>query len=318
MNYGFETDPAAEARRRLADLDPANPFHAEAYLDARRTLGFTPVVIAAEGPREAAACAAFVKAGRLGRTLEIPSLATFADDDAFWEALMGFCRTARVTDLIVDTFASSVTAIPTLPGERERRDRCEFVMDLTAGDVSDRLHSKHRQSIKRATKLGIRIEQPGQTGLEDHARTKAVAMERRGQFAGGPNAVYESKEAVALLATGAGTIVQARLEGQVVSTALFLQAREGIFYHLAGTTQEGRSAGASHLLLFEWMKQAQAKGCRRFNLGGTAPGHEGLVRFKSRFGAEEVRLEAVRASVGGATSRWSQSAIRLIRKTFSR
>ncbi len=319
MSYGFEIDPTAEAQRRLADLDPANPFHAEAYLDARREMGFRPVVISADGATQtAAACAAFLKDGRLSRILEIPSLPNFAAAEPFWEALMSFCRSTQAAELIVDTFASPATVIPTLPGERERRERCEFVVDLASGDFADRIHTKHRQSVKRATKLGIRIEQSGPAGLADHARTKAAAMERRGQALEGAGADHELKEAAVLLAGGGGTLVQARLEGRVVSSALFLQAREGTYYHSAGTTPEGRSAGASHLLLFEWMKQTQARGCRRFNLGGTVPGHEGLVRFKSRFGAEEVRLQAVRTDVGGAMNRWSQTAIRLLRKTFSR
>ncbi len=319
MKFGFETDPSVEVQRRLAGLDPANPFHTEAYLAAKRELGFRPVVITAEGGGlTVAACAAFLKDGRLNRILEIPSLASFVAGSSCWNALMEFCGNSQVAELIVDTFASPAVEIPTLPGERERRERCEFVVDLTSDDVFDRLHSKHRQSVKRAVKLGIRIEEPGEAGLADHVRTKAAAMERRGQSPGGPATDHESKEAAALLAGGAGTIVQARLEGRVVSSALFLQAREGTYYHSAGTTPEGRSAGASHLLLFEWMKQARSRGCRRFNLGGTVPGHEGLVRFKSRFGAEGIRLQAVRADVGGAMNRWAQSTIRLLRKTFSR
>lgn len=67
----IRSEPAAAARLELAW--PMNPFAAVAYLQARTAMGDDAWVLM-DRERVAPVCAAFLRAGRLHRTLMIPSV----------------------------------------------------------------------------------------------------------------------------------------------------------------------------------------------------------------------------------------------------
>ena len=115
----------------LAELDPCNPFHTFEYKEAMRAPSTQPWLFCLrENGRILAGCLAFLRKGRLNRSLEIPSVPCLPSGDHFWAGLVNFCRQARVSDLSVGSFASASAVIPALPGEKSRRMRVEYSVVL--------------------------------------------------------------------------------------------------------------------------------------------------------------------------------------------
>ena len=89
----------------------------------------------------------------------------------------------------------------------------------------------------------------------------------------------------------------AEIDGEVVASALCLASPPWLHYHLSGTTDAGRSTGASTLVLLEAARWAQAQGYERFHLGGGLGGKaDSLHHFKARFDPDGL----VPAAVGKA------------------
>ena len=303
MRYEFYAvpDPSNEVCSEVAALAPTNPFYAHAYLQARRSLGFRPWMLALRwGEPMVAACTAFVKAGYLNRSLEISSLPVLQDPDTFWEGLLGFCRRLRVSYLEVNSFASSVAAIPPLSGEVGRRGRAEYVLDLQKPGLWDRLSSNHARNIKRARGAGLQVRRARDPlACGDHAGLVEVSMgRRRGRGESAPGDI-ETRSFEALFRSGAGELFQAVSDGSVMSSVLVLRAERGAYYQSAGTTADGMACGASHFLLYETANTLRQELLEVFNLGGAGRDNPGLERFKVGFGATVVELEAAEFFLGG-------------------
>ena len=164
--------------------------------------------------------------------------------------------------------------------------RLEPERDLLAG-----LHFKHRNKVRKAENAGARVTQYACLGefvplYEDTMRRldadpfyffEQAYWERLGEL---PPARFD-----------------AAIGGEVVASALCLATPPWLHYHLSGTTEQGRSTGASTLVLLEAARWAQAAGYERFHLGGGLGGQaDALHHFKARFDPEGL----VPAAVGKA------------------
>lgn len=105
----------------------------------------------------------------LRNSLVIPSLPPVSRPEVFCPGLLDLCQELKVWRLQIDTYSSLTVEIPQLPGELERRTRCEFVLDLERGDISDRLSGQHRRSISRAVKAGLRIRRTREASARSSA-----------------------------------------------------------------------------------------------------------------------------------------------------
>ncbi len=286
-------DPCPELRARLASLGPDNPFLTSAYLAAKEALGFqVAILFLREGDESIAACPAFLRTGRLRRTLEIESIPTLPDGETYWRELIRLCHRLEVSDLVVGSFSSAVARIPALASERSRRTRCEYVLSLRDWDPDRSLTTSHRRNVRAAHKAGLELRRISDaSGAEDHLRLIARSFERR-RRRGESVSLVGGREIGALARAGAGAFFQATQQGRVLSSLLLLLAERGAYYHSAGTSDNGMRRGASHFLTHAVAQQLRRKSFSSFNLGGAVPPQDGLVRFKRGFGAHPVELEA--------------------------
>jgi hypothetical protein len=309
VQFTATPDPDRVQIGESAGLVPQNPFYTWSYVEARRAMGDRPWVLALRrGTQTVACCPAFLRVGRLSRSLEIPSWPDCDADDAgrFWQALLGFCRQRGVTRLELNSFASATVSIPIWPGEQFRRKRCEYVLDLgiPKTDLWKRLSSNHARNIKRARKLGLtvmRTREPDACRI--HTRLMAASLERRKDRG---ESVFENdalQPVLALTKHGAGELFQIVGQEQVLSSILVLIAAKGAYYHSAGTSPEGMTCGASHFLIQDITQTLQGDGLERFNLGGADDTNAGLERFKTGFGAIATELEAAEFSFAGPLRR---------------
>ena len=308
-------EPSSERCERIAALARDNPFWTHAYARARHALGdevWAFELGACGEPRFA--CTGFLRAGRLRRILEIPSVPPVARENPFWSELLGFCRARGVSELTLGSFASPRSLVPVLAGEVDRCARREFVLELQQPGLWQGLSSNHARNWKRGHKAGLELSRgAGPKAMVVHAELIGASLDRRRQRAEAVEAGGTGEEASTLERAGAATLFQAVADGAVLSSILVLRAERGGYYHSAGTSPHGMACGASHFLVRETAEALRAEGSERFNLGGVRAGSDGLERFKAGFGAVPRELEAVHLELGGGLRRCVLSLAKWLR-----
>jgi lipid II:glycine glycyltransferase (peptidoglycan interpeptide bridge formation enzyme) len=307
---------ARELCSEVAALDPCNPFHTFEYAEAMRSLGTQPwLLLLKEDGRVIGGCTGFLRAGRIKRSLEIPSVPWISPAEIFWAGLSGFCRQKRVSELSLDSFASARTEIPSIPGELSRRVRVEYVLPLANSDFSSGMSSNHKRNAQKAQKAGVTIERTTEVAAsKDHVRLQDASMERRMDRGEAVVADAQTRTPAALVKHGAAEFFRATRDGQVLSSILVLRAGRGAYYHSAGTSQEGMSIGASHFLIRQVAETLRHEGMEKFNLGGADASTPGLERFKTGFGCQAVQLEAAQFYVGTPLQRGLGAVVSLVRR----
>ena len=293
MEFISNDNPSEAQCAELTAQCPTNPFYTQGYVEAQRSLGFAPwALIVREKDCIKTGCTAFMKTGRLSRSLEITSFPMLDDHDFFWERLIRFCMSRGVTHLKVETFASSVAIIPSENGEASRRKRSEFLLELQKPDLRGKISKNHARNIKRGLKAGLHVlRAKDRRACQAHSELIAASMTRRGNRGEKVSEMVPEGTFRAYTRSGAGELFQAFLGETVLSSVLVLLAEKGAYYHSAGNTPEGMALGASHFLIQEIANVLRDQSFQVFNLGGSDHSNPGLSRFKAGFGARVVDLE---------------------------
>jgi lipid II:glycine glycyltransferase (peptidoglycan interpeptide bridge formation enzyme) len=237
-----------------------------------------------------------------------------ADSAAFWDGMFATCRRARVTNLEVHSYASVACAIPKSQYETYRVPRTEYVINLSEPDLCGPLRANCRRSINRARREGMSIRRStSETDALIHCGLLAESMVRRQGRGENVSAVANPKPILAYLRSGSGILIQAIWSDEVVSSMLVLLSQNGCYEQSSGTSVEGMKRCASHFLVFEAASQLKSEGKVVFNLGGVSGDNPGLVLFKTGFGPEERRLEAVDLELGSRFHRTLVSTLRSLR-----
>ena len=210
--------------------------------------------------------------------------------DGFWEAYEKWARErgavttfVRFHPLLGNQRGAPIHVEPLAPTVAWRLDPGR---DLRAG-----LHFKHRNKVTKAENAGATVAQ--HDGLGEFVPLYEDTMRRLGAD---PFYLFEPAYWERLAGLPLARF-DAELGGEVVASALCLATPPFLHYHLSGTTDAGRSTGASTLVLLEAAQWGQANGYERFHLGGGLGGREdSLHHFKARFDPEGL----VDAAVGKA------------------
>ena len=210
--------------------------------------------------------------------------------DGFWDAYEEWARErgvvttfVRFHPLLGNQRGASIHVEPLAPTVAWRLDP---ERDLRAG-----MHFKHRNKVTKAENAGATVAQ--HDGLGEFVPLYEDTMRR---LDADPFYLFEPAywERLAELPLAR---FDASIDGEVVASALCLATPPFLHYHLSGTTDAGRSTGASTLVLLEAARWAQANGYERFHLGGGLGGRQdSLHHFKARFDPDGL----VDAAVGKA------------------
>jgi hypothetical protein len=203
-------------------------------------------------------------------------------DGTFWPAYEDWARERGV----VSTF---VRFHPLYANQRDAPIRVEELAPTVAWrlgedrDLLAGLHFKHRNKVRKAVNAGATVTNA--TGLGGFVELYEDTM-RRVDASG----LYFFQPAYwDRLADLGDALVRfdAVIDGEVAASALCLATPPWLHYHLSGTTDAGRSTGASTLVLLEAARWAQGQGYDRFHLGGGLGGKaDSLHHFKARFDPE--------------------------------
>lgn len=317
MTFRTVLDPSDSELQPLQDANPSNPFATLPYIAARRALGATVVLFKAERTDASSTAAVGYLSGRsFSRDLDLTSAPSCPDTGEFWNGVRDFCRDNRVANVSVDSYCSSAVTLPTWSAPSEIRDRTEWVLQLNSPEEL-RFGSNHRRNINKARRFGVTVTSTCECdAARVHGELMAASMRRRALRGERVPVVKpaDTRYECAFLKSGAARLFQAVLNDSVVSSLLVLQSPTGAYYQSAGTTPEGFEIGASTFLVSEIIRALASEGRNSFNLGGAGPEAEGLMRFKSGFGAKPVPLMAGNYRLATPVQKGIQAAARLLRE----
>jgi hypothetical protein len=195
-----------------------------------------------------------------------------------WHALHALAHERRIV-------AEFVRFHPLLGNERGypgtvQPDRSVAMLDVSSGDLLGRYSGRARTAVRKALKDGLQLR-----SQSTDARAKFPAFYRAGMAQIGADAFYRFDDGyfAALLSMPAARVFSViGTDGETLAMGLFLFGPRVAEYHLSATTESGRRANATNLLLHGAACAAQECGLRLLYLGGgtNADPDNALLRFK--------------------------------------
>lgn len=164
-----------------------------------------------------------------------------------------------------------------------------YLVDLTQSEdeLFKKIHSKHRNVIRKALTDGIIIEH-GPNQATNAILLMQDTFERQNKVSGLGVSLSEKMEP---LGDMVDYWVAKDFEGNLQGSAILLWNKGNSCYYMHGGSAAHTKPGAMNLLMWEAMKCMKERGVRWFDFVGarvtTEAGSklEGIQRFKSRFGA---------------------------------
>ena len=150
-------------------------------------------------------------------------------------------------------------------------------------DLIEGLHPKHRNKVRKARRAGVEVTaRPAPAELAGFIELHEETMRRQdaADFYFFTDAYWRSLQAL-----GQHLVrFDARLDGELVASALCLATKPWLHYHLSATDDRARDTAAANLVVFEAGEWAKERGYTRFHLGaGVGWSRGSLYEFKSRF-----------------------------------
>ncbi len=171
--------------------------------------------------------------------------------------------------------------------------RSLFRLDLrgrTEEELLAGFHKKLRYNIGLAARRGVEITEGGVGYLSELCRLMEVTARRDGFVA--RDAGY-FKRLWDAMAPEHAQLLLAKYEGETVAAGLFVTDCGRTWYVYGASSNERRNLMPCHLLQWEAIRRALARGDASYDLRGfleTENDSSGLYRFKRQFGADLVRL----------------------------
>jgi lipid II:glycine glycyltransferase (peptidoglycan interpeptide bridge formation enzyme) len=173
--------------------------------------------------------------------------------------------------------------------------RAEWVLNLhkTEEDIYKEIHEKNRYSIRLAGRKGVTTEiitSDFARYFPDFYKLMKETSDRNG-FSLHEKEYYEN--IFNTLKPEYAYLVLAKFEGAILTVDLIIYHGKVANYVFAGSSDEHRNLGITHIAQWEAIKHAKKIGCTEYNFGGVSLGNlykgwEGLTRFKTRFGGHEL------------------------------
>ena len=318
--FDFEKEPIEESFSRLSALWPRNPFLTNAYARARARMNETPWLIhitSASG--QTTDIPAFMRVGRVNRSLEIPSFPANIEWPAFSQAVLALCREARITSLTMNTFGADTDQELILPEQGTLHSRTEFSLNLLQEDLAARFSLAHRRNIRKAEREGLKLSMTTDAdACLEHLQLFSSSVTRRVNR--GEDISFDDSPSwlVPFVEEKAGTIFRVEHGGSVIASCLLLRSSKGAYYFSSGANEQGRRLGAAQYLVAEASRQLREQGVETFNLGGARAEETGLFNFKEGFSGNQIPLSSAQFRLGNAVYKFVDYLAAFTAKTIKR
>jgi hypothetical protein len=301
VTFWAERTGAPKNRERIAALSPQNPFCDPRYVQWRELLGERAILVGLAGKGEiVAGCPAFLSRRiSWSRKLELPTVPELPDPDSFWTGLFRLCRRHWITYLVIENNFGATTELPVVE-DGMLSEGLEYRVDVTKEDLWGSLSKRHRGSIKKALKAGLRMREAIPEGaFREHSALVASSLGRhvaRGERVG--VRAREEEHYRKAVECGLGRLFQAEWNGRVVTSLLLIRSARGAQYHSGGTSPEGYEIGAGVFTMYEALQALRMEGIELINLARGLE-HPGLALYKSGFGATTFPVKDAQYFLGG-------------------
>jgi hypothetical protein len=236
--------------------------------------------------------ALILRRSRFAKTLVVTVASALQESDFFWRTVVGAAKGYGASELILEMFGEAAAEVRSFDHETVRHKTQIYVADLTKPDLAADLSSNHRRNLRKAEAAGF-VVSTGDTAeaIENHVRLCGNSNERRAGRGEKIQGNKDRKSTEAYLASGCGTLYQAVCAGETLSSILVVRIGSSAYYDTGGTSPEGMKMGGSHFLMFSVMQILKSQGILSFSLD--VANTEGLIKFKTGFGAREWPLQRV-------------------------
>jgi CelD/BcsL family acetyltransferase involved in cellulose biosynthesis len=329
----YQVSPLSDPRwpEFLANHPRSSVFHSRPWLEAlRRTYGYEPVAYTTQGPgRDLQNAAVFCRiesrlTGRRLVSLPFSDHCDFLIKDSkelpvFLDGLEQKTRQERWRYIEIRPLQefrpSNSFAHPSASYSFHH-------IDLTP-DLETLLANCHKSStqrkIQRANREGLRYEEGVSKSHLDDFYKLLVTTRRRHSLPPQPKSWFLN------LIDCFGDDLKIRLairHGRAVAGMLTIRCKDTLIYKNGGSDSRFHNLGAMHMLYWESIRDAKAMGLRKFDLGRTDADQAGLIKFKSRWGAQQSAIKYWRFSAERRSPHiFDQSGngwkMRVLRRIFS-
>lgn len=162
------------------------------------------------------------------------------------------------------------------------------VVDLSDGGdaVFSHLSSANRRAIRKAEKVGVRIEQSTSlAALRGFYDLQFITRKRHG-LPPQPFRFFE-KLRDSLIAPGTGTIISAYCGDKLAASAIYLEQGDTVHYKYGASDKCFQESRCNNLVMWSAMKLYSKRGFKRMDLGRNSISNAGLRRYKLSWGATE-------------------------------
>ncbi|MGQ9681564.1 MAG: lipid II:glycine glycyltransferase FemX [Anaerolineae bacterium] len=184
------------------------------------------------------------------------------------------------------------------PTPQTIQPRRTMMVDLEPDEdqILARMKNKWRYNVRLAARKDISVRQGGPADLPAFHRLM-LETGRRDGFGVHAQAYYQA--ALELFRPGEQVaLLIAEYRGEPLAALMALACGETAIYMFGASSDRERQRMPNHLLQWEAMRWAKARGCRRYDLWGIpdvdpdspSAGLAGVERFKAGFGGEPVRF----------------------------
>lgn len=182
-----------------------------------------------------------------------------------------------------------------LPGLADRADAAFVTHRLDLARPEDEIFSTFhasqvRRNIRRAEKAGVQVR-VGSTEAELTSIFYRLHLRTRRRL-GVPIQPLRYFRLLwrRFLQPGMGVVMIAETDGVPVAAAVFLASRGTCVYKYGASDERSWGLRPNHVLFWEAIRWACARGCQTFDFGRTGPADRGLRQFKSHWGTVERPL----------------------------
>jgi peptidoglycan pentaglycine glycine transferase (the first glycine) len=197
---------------------------------------------------------------------------------------------------------AAMTQAGLVPSPHTVQPRRTLLVDLTGeeAEVLARMNQKTRYNIGLASRRGVRVEAWDDLGAFGAMMRTTAARDRFGAH----HPSYYRRAYELFSPAGACALLVARVEGVPVASLMVFARGRRAWYLYGASTERERQRMPNHLLQWEAMRWARARGCATYDLWGVpdedlesleggfssrSDGLWGVYRFKRGFGGRLVR-----------------------------
>lgn len=187
------------------------------------------------------------------------------------------------------TFTSAAALFDSYPDDSQRIPFGSHVIDLTIpeDDLLMKMHSKHRNSVRRADRNGVTVVSGGKEMIADYLKADADTWKRSGRDSYG----RKFFERIINNLGNKAALYVAYKENEPQSGACYFYNKK-MSYYMYGASITKPEPGATNLLQWKAMLDMKEKGVEKFSFVGCRMNEDkdskyhGIQRFKERFGGK--------------------------------